>query len=161
MDSLRQVCFALQSGGFGSSVCYWRDNSDTVEDITCSCLRLLDLLRYLDSHSYLSVKLPAMRFASWAVNVVLRAAARIPRLVHFDSHSPEDADRMFAMIGKGLKHNRNLGNVPVRFSFPQGKACLPYLVNQARRNPRVLGWLARDVVSGYIHKSGNRILSFN
>jgi proline dehydrogenase len=39
-------------------------------------------------------------------------------------------------------------NVPVRFYVPQGKAWLPYLLNQARKNPHVLSWFARDLIRG-------------
>jgi hypothetical protein len=39
--------------------------------------------------------------------------------------------------------------VPIRFYVPQGKAWLPYLLKQAKKNPRVLGWFARDLVVGY------------
>jgi proline dehydrogenase len=251
VESLHKICLELQDGGFGSSVCFWNDDSDTIADIARSCLHLLDFLRYLDVDSYLSVKLPAMRFDREAVNVIVNAASRIPRLVHFDSHSPEDADRMFDIIECAFKHNRNLGctipgrwrrsvedvhracywglrvrvvkgqwpdprrpeidmregflrvinelcrraghvavashdvplaeeairrlldagtpcelellhglprraairmarnlGVPVRFYVPYGKAWLPYLLNQSRKNPRVLAWLARDLVRG-------------
>jgi proline dehydrogenase len=43
---------------------------------------------------------------------------------------------------------RELG-VPVRFYVPQGKAWLPYVLKQARNNPRVLAWFARDLICGY------------
>jgi|SRR6266850_1490276 len=257
VERARQICLSLRDGGFGTSVCFWNDDLDTVADITRSCLRLLDLLRYLDSHAYLSLKLPAIRFDKVAVTAILRAAARMPRLVHFDSHGPEHADRMLATIESALKHNRNLGctipgrwlrsvedanlacrlglrvrvvkgqwpdprhpnmnmrrgflrvidellgravcvavathdiplarqalyrlldagtpcelellhglprraaihmarhlDVPIRIYVPQGKAWLPYLLNQARNNPRVLSWFARDLVRGFAIGAG-------
>ena len=253
MEDARRICLGLERSGFGVTVCFWDGESDTVEGITRACLQLLELLRDLDSHSYLSIKLPGMRFDGEAVSAVLQAAARTQRLVHFDSHGPEDADRMFASIEDGRKFNGNLGctlpgrwrrsiqdarrvagwelrarvvkgqwadpqepdmdmragflrvidelcgrascvavashdvplaqealrrllcsgtrcelellhglpwrsavkmarnlNVPVRFYVPQGQAWLPYLLKQARKNPRVLGWFARDLVRGYI-----------
>jgi proline dehydrogenase len=233
-------------------VSFWNDDFDSVEYITHSSLQLLELLRHLDSHSYLSLKLPAMRFDSEAVGTILRAAVRIRRLIHFDSHGPEHADRMFALIESAFKHNRNLGctipgrwlrsiadagfacrwglrvrvvkgqwpdprepemdmrqgflrvidelrgratcvavathdvtlarealnrlmdagtacelellhglprraavamarqlAVPIRIYVPQGKAWLPYVLKQAKKNPRVLGWFARDLVRGF------------
>jgi proline dehydrogenase len=248
VEDAGRLCFALRDDGFGSTVCFWNDDGDTVEGITRSCLELIELLRNLDSHSYLSVKLPAMRFDRDAVTVILRASARLPRLIHFDSHGPEDADRMFALIESVRAQNDNLGctipgrwlrsledarmaadrrlrvrvvkgqwpdpqqpdmdmrqgflrvidelcgraacvavashdvpvarealrrlqnagtpcelellhglprraavkmaqslNVPVRFYVPQGKAWLPYLLKQAKKNPRVLAWFARDL----------------
>jgi proline dehydrogenase len=223
-----------------------------VECVTHSNLQLLELLRYLDSHSYLSLKLPAMRFDSEAVAIVLKAAGGLQRLVHFDSHGPEDADRMFAAIQDAFRHNRNLGctvpgrwlrsvedarvacewglrvrvvkgqwadpqdpemdmrsgflkvidvvrgravrvavashdvplarealrrlkdagtscelellhglprreavrmaqqlEVPVRVYVPQGKAWLPYVLRQAKKNPWVLSWFARDLVRSF------------
>jgi proline dehydrogenase len=251
VEDARRLCFALRDQGFGSTVCFWNDDRDTVEGITRSCLELIELLRNLDSHSYLSVKLPAMRFDRSAVSVILRASSGLSRLTHFDSHGPEDADRMFAVIESVRIENRNLGctipgrwlrsiedarlaadwglrvrvvkgqwpdplqsdmdmrqgflrvvdalcgrasrvavashdiplarealqrllkagtpcelellhglprrsavkigqslNVPIRFYVPQGKAWLPYLLKQAKKNPRVLGWFARDFVVG-------------
>jgi proline dehydrogenase len=258
VDSARRICLRLQKDGFGSTVSFWNGDSDSVEDITRSCLELLDLLRDLDSHSYLSVKLPAMRFNSGAVAVILQAAATTGRLIHFDSHGPEDADRMFAAIEEAMSHHTNLGctipgrwqrsvddarlaarwglrvrvvkgqwpdpsdpdmdmragflnvvdelcgrarcvavashdvqlarqalerllaaetpcelellhglprraaitaarqlGVPVRFYVPQGKAWLPYLLKQVRKNPRVLGWFARDLICGYAQSLGD------
>jgi len=252
IESLRKVCMALQRDGFGSSVCFWNNDGDTVEAVTRSSLCLLEVLRCLDAQSYLSLKLPALQFDSWSVNTIVKAAAQMPRLVHFDSHGPEDADRMFMTIESALKHNPNLGctlpgrglgssedarlacrwrlrvrvvkgqwsdprdpamdiragflrvidelggrassvavashdlplarkailrlldagtpcelellygipcraairmgrdlDVPIRFYVPQGKAWLPYLMSHARKNPRVLGWLIRDIIRGY------------
>src|SRR5215813_8571561 len=109
IQDARQICLKLRAEGLGTTVSFWNDDVDSVEFVTRSNLQLLELLRYLDSHSYLSLKLPAMRFDSEAVGTVLKAAALVPRLVHFDSHSPEDADRMFAAIQSAFKHNRHLG----------------------------------------------------
>jgi proline dehydrogenase len=116
LDSAREVCKSLQDSGFGSTVCFWNADSDSVREITQSCLGLLNLLAGLDSHSYLSIKLPAMRFEMEAVATLLKEAARSNRLVHFDSHGPEDADRMFDVIQKSLKVHRNLGfTIPGRW----------------------------------------------
>ena len=252
IEAARRISFSLRDEGLGSTVCYWNDDTDTVQEITNSCLQLLELLRNLDVQSYLSVKLPALKFDTNAVSVILRSAAELPRLVHFDSHAPEDADRMFGIIQGALGKNHRLGctipgrwlrsipdarraadwglrirlvkgqwpdphqpdmdmrlgflkiidelcgratcvavashdlplarealcrlrragtpcelellhglprrravkmgqqlGVPIRFYVPYGKAWLPYLLSQARQNPRVFVWLARDFVSGY------------
>jgi proline dehydrogenase len=249
IERARQICLNLHRDGIGSSLCYWNSDSDTVDEIVRSCLQLLELLSSLDSGSYLSLKLPSMQFDRDAVAAVLKAAARIPRLIHFDSHGPEDADRMFATIEEALAHNRNIGctipgrwsrsvedadlacrlglrvrvvkgqwpdprypdmdmrtgflnviaklcgrasrvavathdlplarqaldrllktgtsgelellyglpcraamnlarelNVPVRVYVPQGKAWLPYVLRQAKKNPHVLTWFARDLI---------------
>src|SRR5215831_13503260 len=252
IQDARQICLKLRAEGLGTTVSFWNDDFDSVEYITHSNLQLLELLRYLDSHSYLSLKLPAMQFDSEAVGTILKAAARIPRLVHFDSHGPEHADQMFAAIENASRHNRDLGctipgrwlrsvedarvacewglrvrvvkgqwadprdpemdmrsgflkvidairgravrvavathdvplarealrrlmdagtscelellhglprrealrmaqelDVPVRIYVPQGKAWLPYVLRQAKRNPWVLSWFARDLVRGF------------
>jgi proline dehydrogenase len=116
MEDARRICLDLKGMGFGSTVCFWNADADTVEDITRSCLELIELLRNLDSSSYLSLKLPAMHFDREAVAVILRAAARLPRLVHFDSHAPEDAGEMFAIIESALGHKGNLGcTIPGRW----------------------------------------------
>jgi proline dehydrogenase len=249
LEGARRICLRLQGEGFGSTVAFWNSDSDSVEDISQSCLELLDLLGELDTHSYLSVKLPAMQFDSKAVDLILQAAAPTGRLVHFDSHGPEDADRMFATIEEAMAHHKNLGctipgrwrrsiddarlaarqglrvrvvkgqwpdpldpemdtragflnvvdelcgsarcvavashdvqlarqalerllaagtpselellhglprrraiaaahelGVPVRFYVPRGKAWLPYALKQVRKNPRMIGWFARDLI---------------
>jgi proline dehydrogenase len=251
IEDTRRICFNLRDQGFGSTVCFWNGDTDTVEHITRSCLQLVELLSNLDDHSYLSLKLPPMQFDKSAVAAILKAAAQVHQRVHFDSHGPEDADRMFATIGGALGHKGHLGctipgrwlrsiedarlaadwglrvrvvkgqwldpqkpdldmrlgflriidelcgratcvavashdvplarealcrlllagtpcelellhglprrmavkmgrrlHVPIRFYVPYGKAWLPYLLGQARRNPRVLGWFARDLVLG-------------
>jgi proline dehydrogenase len=116
IDRAREVCEALRDRGFGSTVCFWNADSDSVEDITRACLRLLGVLRELDSHSYLSLKLPAMQFDAEAVAVILKEAAGMPRLIHFDSHAPEDADRMFCLMESALKVHPSLGcTIPGRW----------------------------------------------
>jgi proline dehydrogenase len=252
VEDARQICLQLGAEGLGTSVAFWNDNFDSVESITHSSLQLIELLRHLDSHSYLSLKLPALQFDSEAVGTILAAAARMSRLIHFDSHGPEHADRMFATIENAFKHNRKLGctipgrwlrsiadaefacrsglrvrvvkgqwpdprepemdmrhgflrvidelrgravcvavathdvflarealnrliksgtpcelellyglprrtavdmarqlEVPIRIYVPQGKAWLPYVLKQAKKNPWVLGWFARDLVRGF------------
>jgi proline dehydrogenase len=116
LEEARRICFDLHGQGFGTSVCFWNDDGDSLDDITDSCLRLLELLWHLDPHSYLSLKLPAMQFDAGAVTTILQTASRIPRSIHFDSHGPEHADRMFDTIECGLKHNRNLScTIPGRW----------------------------------------------
>jgi proline dehydrogenase len=257
LGSARAICEALRDHGFGSTVCFWNADSDSVEEITLSCLQLLELLADLDSRSYLSLKLPAIHFNADAVAAILKKAARMPRMVHFDSHGPEDACRMFDVIEGALRLHRSLGctipgrwrrslddasravdwklrirvvkgqwpdpeypdmdmregflkvidqlrgkaasvavashdvplarqalrrlldagtpcelellyglprraairmardlKVPVRFYVPQGKAWLPYLLNHARKNPRVIGWFARDLILGLYRDLG-------
>ena len=251
IEDAQRICFSLKDGGFGSTVCYWNSDADSVDHITSSCLKLIGLLQDLDTHSYISIKLPAMQFDQQAVATVVGAAAQLPRLVHFDSHGPEDADRMFAVIERILGRHRAIGctipgrwlrstedarvavdwklrvrvvkgqwpdpkdpqmdmrqgflkiidelagrancvavashdvplarealcrllhartpcelellhglprrralrmakelHVPVRFYVPQGTAWLPYLLSHAQKNPRVVGWFVRDIVSG-------------
>jgi proline dehydrogenase len=116
ISNAREVCKSLQNSGFGNTVCFWNADSDSVEEITHSCLALLDLLSELDSHSYLSLKLPAMRFEMEAVATLLKEAARSNRLIHFDSHGPEDADRMFDVIQQSFQMHRKLGmTIPGRW----------------------------------------------
>jgi proline dehydrogenase len=253
VEEARRICLDLASSGFGATLAFWNGDSDNVESVSQASLQLLGLLEQLDPASYLSIKLPAMRFDPNAVSTILSAAARGRRLVHFDSHGPEDMDRMLCMINQGLRQNPDLGctipgrwkrsiedartvagwglrvrvvkgqwadpqepdldmragflritdelagrakcvavashdtplaqealtrlrrsgtkcelellyglpqraavkmgralGVPIRFYVPQGKAWLPYVLKQARSNPKVLGWFARDVVRGYI-----------
>jgi proline dehydrogenase len=54
-----------------------------------------------------------------------------------------------------IKMGRSL-SVPIRFYVPYGKAWLPYLLRQARRNPRVLGWFARDLMLAPISSASRR-----
>jgi proline dehydrogenase len=40
-------------------------------------------------------------------------------------------------------------DVPIRVYVPQGKAWLPYVLKQAKKNPWVLTWFARDLVRSF------------
>src|SRR5690242_18833822 len=116
LQDARRICLRLRADGLGTTVSFWNDDFDSVESVTHSNLQLLELLRYLDSHSYLSLKLPALQFDSEAVGTVLKPAGRMARLVHFDSHGPEDGDRMFAAIENAFRHHRHLGcTIPGRW----------------------------------------------
>jgi proline dehydrogenase len=78
-----------------------------------------------------------------------------------EAGTPSELELLYGVPCRGaVRLGRDL-EVPVRFYVPQGQPRLPYLVNHARRNPRVLGWLARDVVRGYIRKSGSYVQSSN
>ena len=117
IEDARQICRDLACKGFGNTVCFWDGPSDTTEDIRSACLDLIGLLQEFDTDSYLSIKLPGMRFEHDAVSSVLKCAARYGRLVHFDSHGPEHTDRMFQAIQSGLQDNRNLGcTIPGRWT---------------------------------------------
>src|SRR4051794_3786985 len=91
IEDARQICLNLETQRLGSSLCFWNDDSDSVENIVGASLQLLDILEYLEPRSYLSLKLPALCFDSTALKTILRAATRQSRLVHFDSHGPEHA----------------------------------------------------------------------
>jgi proline dehydrogenase len=55
----------------------------------------------------------------------------------------------------GLPHHASLRmatqlGVPVRFYVPHGKAWLPYALSQAKKNPHIIRWFARDLLHGLV-----------
>jgi proline dehydrogenase len=64
--------------------------------------------------------------------------------------TPCELELLYGLPRRGpIKMARKLG-VSVRFYVPQGTAWLPYLLKQARNNPHVLAWFARDFLRGYV-----------
>jgi proline dehydrogenase len=62
--------------------------------------------------------------------------------------TPCELELLFPMpIEEAVREARAAG-IAVRLYIPFGEAWLPYSVSRALRNPRVLGWLLRDLVLG-------------
>ncbi|HXM43586.1 MAG TPA: hypothetical protein VN924_20280 [Bryobacteraceae bacterium] len=71
------------------------------------------------------------------------AAAAIRKLQ--SSGTPCEMELLYGLPSRAvLKVARNMV-VPVRYYLPYGHAWLPYALRQARRDPRILWWVLRDV----------------
>jgi proline dehydrogenase len=97
------------------------------------------------------------------LNVIDRLAGRA-RFIAVATHDPElvrialnrlrnagtpcSLELLYGLpMKKALKVARELG-VPVRVYVPFGHGWLPYSLTQARRDPRILWWVLRDLING-------------
>ena len=101
---------------------------------------------------------------------VLDALAGCARRVGVSTHDPTQADEAIRRFQKAgtpcdleLLHGlpmrdavgraRDLG-VPVRIYVPYGEAYMPYALSQARRKPRIVWWLLKDVTVSMFDRWG-------
>jgi len=113
----------------------WADPADPHMDMSRGFLNVVDELAGRG------------RFVAIASHDVPLARASLLRLMR--AGTPCELELLYGLPWRApVQMARELG-VPVRFYVPQGKAWLPYLLKNARNNPRVLGWFARDLIRGY------------
>jgi proline dehydrogenase len=106
---------------------------------------------------------PGIDLRQGYLNVIDRLAGRA-RFVAVATHDPELArtalerlqragtpcsvELLYGLpVKSALKVAKDLG-VPVRIYIPFGHGWLPYSLTQARRNPRILWWVLRDLFTG-------------
>jgi proline dehydrogenase len=113
----------------------WSDPLQPDMDMRAGFLKVIDELRGRAS---------CVAVASHDIPLAREALCRL-----MDAGTPAELELLHGLPRRNaVKMARELG-VPVRFYVPQGKAWLPYLLKQARKNPRVVGWFARDLVCGF------------
>jgi proline dehydrogenase len=102
--------------------------------------------------------------------VAERLAGRVP-LVRIATHDSDLALRSIDLLRRndtqvelellyGLPMNaivRGVADrdVPIRVYLPYGEAWLPYVLSSLRKHPRMLWWLARDLIQGLYRGSGS------
>ncbi len=104
-DALR-VTDQLRGHGYGSTVGFWDGEGDSPRSVADQYLAALDALAARRSEhssdagrdSYLSIKLPALRFSGELLGEVVDRAGRRQVRLHFDSHGPETADATWQAI---------------------------------------------------------------
>lgn len=66
--------------------------------------------------------------------------------------TPCDLELLYGLPVKASLAMARSEDVPVRVYVPFGHAFLPYALHQLRRNPRIMFWLLRDLVTGRAFK---------
>lgn len=112
----------------------WRDPTDPVRDAREGFLAIVDRL--------------AGRTATVAVATHETSLARTALQQLLCRGTPCELQMLFGLPMRGsMKLGRELG-VPMRMYVPYGHSRVPYPFSAIQHNPRVLGWIMRDVVFG-------------
>ncbi len=92
-DDAARVAEGLRRRGIAATIGFWDTESQSARQVADEYRAGIERLTRLDERSYLSVKLPALRFNQELLEEVAAAAHAGARRIHFDSHGPEVADR--------------------------------------------------------------------
>jgi len=106
LDDALRVTDTLAGRGYCSTVGFWDGEGDSPRSVADQYLAALDALAARRAehpydagrNSYLSIKLPALRFSAELLGEVADRAARQQVRLHFDSHGPETADATWQAI---------------------------------------------------------------
>jgi proline dehydrogenase len=64
------------------------------------------------------------------------------------ARTPCELELLFGLPARSAIRAAQSAGVPVRCYIPYGHGCLPYCISQARHDPRILLWIARDLLLG-------------
>ena len=64
------------------------------------------------------------------------------------ANTPCELELLFALPTEPAAQEARAAGIPTRLYIPYGTAWLPYSVSRALENPRVIGWLLRDFLTG-------------
>jgi CelD/BcsL family acetyltransferase involved in cellulose biosynthesis len=98
LDDALRVKERLASQGIESTIGYWDSEADEARAVADQYLAGLDALAGSTDESYLSIKLPAMRFSRELLRETVERAGAKGRRMHFDAMAPDTVDRTWEMI---------------------------------------------------------------
>lgn len=101
--------------GISATIGYWNTELQTPEEVAAQGMSGFKQLAQCDQRSYLSVKLPALRFDKELISKLAVAAINAARRIHFDSHGIEYVIRNKA-ICEDLK--RQHPDLDIGFTLP-------------------------------------------
>jgi proline dehydrogenase len=117
-----ELSASLESGdeiaarGYGVVLGFWNADSDPPEAVASENLAAIEAIRPRGTRWYLSIKAPALGYSSELVGRIVRAAAPLGTIVHFDSHAPDTADQTTALaIGARESHGQVGITIPGRW----------------------------------------------
>lgn len=121
----------------------WADPADPGRDLRRGYLEVVDAL---------AGQAPAVAVATHDVPLMTEAVRRLRA-----AGTACEVELLHGLpVRASLAAAARLG-VPVRMYLPFGQAYLPYALSQLARHPRMLAWLARDMIGGVIHAAGGVI----
>jgi proline dehydrogenase len=103
------ACLALEARGRASTVGFWNRGADEPRQVAREYEAAVDTLAQRGLDSYLSIKAPALGLSSELVAELLERSRSAGVRVHFDSLSPETAERTIALIVAAAQQHKELG----------------------------------------------------
>ncbi|MFI4989046.1 MAG: proline dehydrogenase [Alphaproteobacteria bacterium] len=97
-DAVR-ACRALEARGFSSTICAWNADGSPIEENAARYAAALDAIKTEKLDCYVSLKAQDLAFSPERVAELFARAAALGGGIHFDSRGPEQAERMFSLIG--------------------------------------------------------------
>jgi proline dehydrogenase len=101
-DDATRVARRLAERKLRSTIGFWNTESQSARFVADQYLAGLDALADDPSDTYLSIKLPDLRFSSSLLQEVVDRSSRVGRRIHFDSLAHEAADRTREMVDRAL-----------------------------------------------------------
>ena len=109
MDDALLACRAIGARGRASAVGFWNQAADEPRQVADNYLAAAEALSRSGLDSYLSIKAPALGFSPELVAELLQRTRSAGVHVHFDSLSPESAERTLALVAAATQHDDELG----------------------------------------------------
>ncbi len=113
----------------------WPDAVAPDRDVREGFLEVIDRLAGRASH---------VSIASHDPPLVEEAIRRLKR-----SSTPCDVELLYGLPMRGVRKLAERLSVSVRIYVPYGEAYMPYALGQIRRKPRILTWLAKDLLASF------------
>jgi CelD/BcsL family acetyltransferase involved in cellulose biosynthesis len=102
LEDAKRVEERLARQGLSATIGLWDNPQDNARAVADQYLAGLDALAGDEQSTYLSIKLPALRFSTDLLNEVCARAQSVARRIHFDSLEAETADRTRSMVEDAL-----------------------------------------------------------
>jgi proline dehydrogenase len=109
IDDALPACLALEARGRASTVGFWNRGADEPHQVAREYEAAVETLSRRGLDSYLSIKAPALGFSPELVAELLERGRSVGVRVHFDSLSPETAERTIALIVAATQQHEGLG----------------------------------------------------
>ncbi|MHB8624357.1 MAG: hypothetical protein ACYC9J_13795 [Sulfuricaulis sp.] len=109
----------------------WADLEDTGIDLRTGFLKIIDRLA------------GRVRHAAVATHDAVLAREALTRL--HAAGTPCELELLFGMPLRNVIPVAEAVGVPVRICIPYGQAWVPYVVEELRKNPRIIWWLLKDL----------------
>jgi proline dehydrogenase len=117
-----ELSTALETGdlvatrGYGVIVGFWNADDDPPETVTAENLVAIESIETRGAGWYLSIKAPALGYSAEQVDRIVKAAAPLGAIVHFDSHAPDTADDTLALAVHARESHDHVGvTIPGRW----------------------------------------------
>ena len=109
IDDALLACRAIGARGRASTVGFWNQATDEPRQVADNYLAAAEALSRSGLDSHLSIKAPALGFSPELVAELLQRTRSAGVRVHFDSLSPESAERTLALVAAATQHDDELG----------------------------------------------------